>query len=242
MWLLFLSACNVDSVTANGVLGRLTFSLSSAAYLEPSDLTGVSVVTGHPQSVLVGTSDAGARAADGREGLLLYRVSPSDGVYVEQGARDEDLGAPPALALTVTQPGDYTLEATLDGDVFDYLPLTFDAPSALELALFTRVPYGDDFTPTEAPLTVVEGTQLAWLAIPLGPSGDRLAGQIATSFSADPAGAVVPAADVAYVNEDEVYTDTTVPSVYFIEPGLLSLIVSDDVNPASASVAVTVTE
>jgi hypothetical protein len=237
--LALLVACNVDSVAANGVLGNLTFTLSSASYLDSPDLTQVDIVTGHPQVLSVGTSDAGERRADGREGLLSYRMSPSEGVTVEQGATDADSGSPPALWLTASQPGDYVLEATLDGEVFDYVLLGFAAPTALEVPLFVRAPYAETFLPADAPLQVEEGTQLAWLPIPLR-SGERLAGEVAASITADPVQAVVPAANVDYVNEDEVYSNAEAPSLYFIEPGEVTLTVSDDVNDASETVRVTV--
>jgi hypothetical protein len=241
---LLLTACGVDNVGSNGELGRLSFSLGSDWYLEPTQLTDVGIVTGHSQSLGISLTERGEHQADDHAHAITYAVTPSAGVTLEQGGgEDTDDTTPPWLSLTVSDPDLYSLEADLDGELFDRIQLRFDTPTSLELTQFTRAPYADDFValPATATATVAEGTQLAWLPIPIGDSGERLAGELGTAMTADPQDLVVPAANVSHVNEDQTYGDTEVASLYFIEPGAVTVTVADTVNAASASQAFEVT-
>lgn len=243
------TGCGVDAATANGELGRLQFKLISDYYLEEHDLTETAIVTGHEQYLAIeltgkGEDDAGKRADE-----VEYVVTPDDGVTVGQSGPDGDSGEDDGDAelvsdvyLTVTEPGDYQLEARLEGETFDRIQLAFDTPATLDLSLYTREPWGEEFQRLEGsqPHAVAEGTQLAWLPIPLDAAGERLLGDMEATMSADPMTAVVPAANVEHVNEDEVQTFFGAPSLYFVEPGAVTVTVTDTVNPAAGAVAFTV--
>lgn len=249
IFLLPLAACGVDSATANGELGRMEFTLVSDYYLSEHDLGESNLVTGHEQVFSVGLTGAGEEDAKGAADEVEYVVVPDDGVTLSQSGPDDDSGEddpdadlPPGFSLEVTEPGDYQIEARLDGETFDRITLSFDTPQSLELSLYAREPWAEEFAKLdgEGPFTVEEGAQLAWLPIPLGGDGERLLGDIESSMSADPAEAVVPAANVEHVNEDEVQTFFRADSLYFIEAGELTVTVSDTVNPAAAAVSFTV--
>lgn len=141
------------------------------------------------------------------------------------------------FSLTVTEPGDYELGADLEGEEFDFIQLSFDAPASLDLVIYTRAPWAESFegvTDSE-PHAVAEGTQLAWLPVPLGTDGERLQGDLVVEMSADPTESVVPAANVTHVNEDEVQEVFDAASLYFIEPGDVTVTITDEENPSSGS-------
>ncbi len=244
-----LAACGVDSVGANGELGNMTFGLISDWYLDQTDLTEVGIVTGHAQGFLVSLTEKGQRLTDEDADAIEYAMAPADGVTISQSAPDDDEQVehtdPPALALSVTEPGDYTLSARLNGVVVDHIQLRFERPAALDLALFVRAPWTEEFERLEsgaAPTEVREGTQLAWLPIPMGADGTRLVGDVTASMSAAPEEVVVPADNVTHVNEDEVYDGVEVPSLYFIEPGDVTVSLTDLPNVAVGAQMFTVTE
>lgn len=233
--LLPLAACNVDSLSTNGELGHLSFSLSSAWYLDPTQLTDVDIVTGHEQTIGVELTEDGRERADGDAGAIEYVMSPSTGVTFAESDDDSDSEEAPPLAVTVTEPGDYTLEARLGGETFDRIQLGFDAPALIEVAGFVRDPWAEEFSRMVSmdPVQVLEGSQFAWLPIPLAEGGERLAGDIATSMAAEPMTAVVPADNVTHVNEDEVF-GASAPSLYFVEPGEVTVTLADTVNTVEA--------
>jgi hypothetical protein len=61
---------------------------------------------------------------------------------------------------------------------------------------------------------------------------DRLLGDMVPTLSAEPMSAVVPAVNVEHVNEDEVFSVFDAASLYFIEPGAVSVVLSDVQNAA----------
>lgn len=239
--LLVLSACSLDDVGANGDFGRLAFQVTSDWYLEESNLREVGIVTGHPVRINVGISDDGEDVANGDAGQIRYRMSPSDGVDIEQSNDDEEDSPPPGMNVTVEEPGEYALEAMLRGEVFDRIDLRFDTPVAIELALFTRGPWEEEFDRVEAAesLQVEEGTQLAWLPIPLGGGAERLVGEVEVAMSADPMELVVPAENVTGVDEDDA-SSATAASLYFVEPGDVTVTIADTVNPGVGTQSFTV--
>lgn len=243
-----LAACGVDSVGANGELGNMTFGLVSDWYLDQSNLTEVGIVTGHAQSFIVALTEKGERIADGNADAIHYTMEPDAGVTIVQSGPDSEeegeLDVPPSLSLQVTEPGSYALQASLEGELVDRIQLLFATPAALELSLYTRAPWAEDFEALEAtePSQVLEGTQLAWLPIPVGADGVRLVGDVVAGLSADPIEAVVPADNVEHVNEDEVYDQAQVPSLYFIEPGEVTVTLTDAANGAIGAHAFVVTE
>ncbi len=247
--LLLLAACGVDSATANGELGRMQFTLISDYYLSEHDLTDASLVTGHEQYFGVELTGDGEDLAGHEADEIEYVVVPEDGASLSQPGPDDDSGEddgdaelPPNFQITVTDPGDYQVEARLRGETFDRITLGFDTPASLELVLYVREPWAQEFQDLAGagPFTVREGSQLAWLPVPLGTTGDRLLGDIEATMSADPSEAVVPAANVEHVNEDEVQTFFRADSLYFIEPGDVMVTVTDIANPAVGEVLFTV--
>lgn len=242
--LLPLTACGVDTVEANGELGNLGFSLVSDWYVDDASLTDVGLVTAHAHSFVVALTAAGEELADGDGGALRFRATPDDGVLLAASDPDAESEQPPSVELTVEDPGEVALEATLHGELFDRITLRFDAPRRLDLALFARGPWDQEFDRLDAAdvIEVAEGTQLAWLPIPVDAGGERLVGDVATDLSADPAELVVPTSNVLHVNEDEVTDSTEVPSLVFVEPGAVAITVADTRNSAEGVQAFSIVE
>jgi hypothetical protein len=249
--LLLLAAvgCGVDSAQANGELGRMTFTMVSDYYLDDHDITQNAIVTGHEQTFGVDLTGMGASDAGKRADEIEYVMVPDDGVTIEQvgpegdsGDDDSDAEVAHGFSLTVEDPGDYQLEARLSGETFDRIHLSFDTPAALSLSLFVRDPWEEQFNAVRGTDTqnVEVGSQLAWLPIPVDGEGNRLLGTLEADLSADPQEAVVPAANVEHVNEDEVETFFGAPSLYFVDEGDVTVTLTDTASPAVGTAAFTV--
>jgi len=226
-------ACGVESIEANGELGRMSFSFISDHYQDEKTLTEASFVTGQEHSFHVDLTHQGEREANENASQISYQVLGSNAsVSTGIGIDDEDgEDLPPDFTLQVDSEGTVAVEAMLDGVLFDRITLQFADPTELELVLFSRGPWEESFQalPTQESLTVQEGTQLAWLSIP-SKEGQRLLGDIETDMSADPMEKVVPAANVEHVNEDEAMSVFRADSLYFIEEGSVSIQLLDPVS------------
>ena len=240
-FVLLAAACNIDDTVANGELGRLNYSLGTGYFVEGDDLTQIGIVTGHSQFLDVeltnlGESDAGDIASE-----ITHKISPDEGVSFDvQEFGDDPPDRPPGITLTVRDPGEYTITSKLHGDEFDRVTLNFDTPGSLQMVTWARKPYGEDFFTVDDGETLEEGTQLAYLGIPLADSGERLVGDISTNFVGSPSSSVVPAENIYDVNESDTISSEEVPSLYFIEPGTVDITVADTVNPAEATSSFTI--
>lgn len=240
LFALFLTGCNIDQTSGVGELGRLTYSLGTGYFVEGNDLTQETIVTNHEQYFVMGLTSKGESDAGKEARKIQHSISPSDGATLEILEGDEESEVPPDFLLTVANPGDYTLSATLQGDEFDRIHFHFDAPTTLELVTWARAPFGEDFEAVQSGAHLEEGAQVAYLGIPLDADGERLVGDIHTDFSADPSTAAVPAQNIYDVNETDTISGEDVPSLYIIEPGPINLTVFDTGNPASATTSFSV--
>lgn len=234
------TGCADKGPTSNGELGMLNYSLGTYTDPSPANLTDADIVTLHPQPLTVSLTEAGAEAAGGEAWQIVHRISPGTSVALEQedlSALEEKPDRPPDLTLTAEDAGLYTLESVLNGEVFDRINVSFATPASIQLQMWLRAPYGETFDPyTEGP--VAEGSQLAWQGVPLDADGQALTGTITTDFSAAPQELVVPAENVYGVDGD--VSSGGAASLYFIEPGTVTLTMLDALNGASAEQVITV--
>jgi len=229
---LFATGCG-DLSSSTGELGRLNYSLHSDFLVDGTALVGTSILTGHPQTIGLDLTDQGENDASNAE-EITHTVTPADGVTIEEWNPDDDVGW---VTLTVETPGDYVLESNLDGSVFDRITLTFDSPSTMDLVTWLRAPNAEDFDQAgTGVLAVAEGTQAAFVPIPLDANGDRIAGDFVPEISADPEWAVVTGINVLGIYEQNVVVARSPASVYFIEPGAISIDIADTVNGVSGTV------
>ncbi len=222
-----------DFNRATGELGRVQYALHSDYITEDVPLTAVSLVTGHTQPLHTTLTDAGETAAGGDADAIVHAVDAAGVVVENRNAGDDEC---PDVDLTVDAPGTYALEATLDGDLFDRIELTFDTPTSLDLLTRVRAPYGDEWEDLDdGVLQVGEGSQLAFLPIPIDAFGDRLAGNFEVEITADPAWAVAPAWNVYGVYEQNIVGSASPASLYFVEPGFVTVTLTDVPNGVSVT-------
>jgi hypothetical protein len=224
-------ACG-DFTEAVGELGNLQYELGTDYEMGRARLDDVSILTNHPQTLYLDlVDDDDARRLD--LSTVHHSVSPSEGVTLSYDAEEDGLMA---LDVLVTAPGDYTLTTKLEGDLYDYVYLHFDAPTSLTSATWIRAPGADEFERAIGDgVTIEEGTQISFVPIPLDAGGERIAGRLEVVTTSDPEGAVVPAWDDWGTYEDGVIGSVDSTSVYVIEPGTLTVTVTDEPNAASFS-------
>ncbi|NOY26037.1 MAG: hypothetical protein GXP62_09215 [Oligoflexia bacterium] len=219
------SACG-DATSSTGELGRIDYSLYTYYKIDSDQLTDVNILTGYTQIINTDLTSTGVDDAD-TPGDIVHSVSGN--ASIDQS--DADADTVPTIYLTASDPGSYTIESWLDGDLFDTITLSFDDPVALDAITWIRQPGDEDFSQTEAATpTVPEGTQVAYLPYPLDGAGDRLAGVFDATLSADPASSVVAAYNLDGIYEEGIWGRKEDASVYFIEPGKITLTLRDDVH------------
>lgn len=230
---LLVTACG-DSTGALGEFGRVRYSLFTDYLVEAPLLTEVGIIVGHQQHISTGLTDLGEDRAGERAGEITHQVTPDDGVTLEEeDGGDDDIAD---FYVTVTDPGTYTFEAMLDGQVFDRIELRFEAPVDLQLITRVRAPYSEEWeTLGQGDGFVEEGSQVAFLPIPIDDGGDRIAGDFDVALEADPAWAVAPAYNLLGVYEQEIVGSASPVSIYFIEPGDVSVTLTDEVNGVGSS-------
>jgi hypothetical protein len=223
-----------DLTSATGELGRVNYTLHTNYLVQEAMLTQVGIITGHQQHIGTRLTDSGEDRAgdDGEE--ITHSVSPSEGVTLEaQESGDDEIAD---IYVTVDDPGGYTFESHLNGELFDRINLVFETPVELELLTRVRVPYSDDWdTLNDGETLVEEGSQVAFLPIPLNDVGDRIAGDFDVLLEADPEWAVAPAYNLIGVYEQNIVGSASPVSIYFIEPGEVTVTLTDTVNGTSAS-------
>ena len=226
-----LLSVGCGDVTASvGKQGRLRFSLGTDYEAEEDELTDATLVAGHKQHIWVDLTGKGEDDID-EPNEITYRMRPDEGAEVEsdEGSKRD---APDAYVLA-RKAGKYELEAVYKGKVFDSISLDFDVPDALEIKVKVRLPYHDDFDDAgDAAVTEVpEGTQATFLPIPKK-GKRRLLGDIETSVKATREELVVPGAGASFVYEQSVWSIEGNIDFYFIDPGELTIIITDPVSRA----------
>jgi hypothetical protein len=232
-----LSAGCGDFASTTGDNGLLNFTLIVDYELDESDLRNVVIVTGHEQRIDVDLTHEGAKQIEDPDSLT-YTIG--NGSVSEQFGSDSD---PPDALITVDDPGAFRLDAIDDqGEMVDGVELDFDATDTIELSVRVREPWDSDFNeqPTGQPSTVVEGSHATFLPIPLSASGDRLAGDIEAQATVDPEWAAVPGASIGGVYEDGYWTINGEIDFYFIEPGDVTVTITDTVSEGSGEHVFTV--
>lgn len=218
---------------ATGDEGLLRFTLVTDFELPSTDLKEVTIVAGHEQRLDVDLTQDGAREIENPEDLTYTIDAP--GMITEQFPHEDD---PPDAVLTITEPGAVRLEAVDETGAFvDGLDLAFDESTSLELSVRVRQPWLEAFVeqPEGAVSTVIEGSQATFLPIPLDANGERLAGDLEAQATVDPEWAVVPGASVGGVYENGYWTLSGEIDFYFIEPGDVTVTITDAVSQAEGS-------
>ena len=232
-----LTGCG-DITGATGDLGRIDYWLHTDYVIDDWSLAEVSILTGHQQRINTELTTKGANDAHDRE--ITHTVTPSTGVTVEH---DDFSDAVSDLLITVDEPGIYTVESVINGEVFDKIDLEFDAPSELGQITFARAPDSDEFAElSSASPTVQEGTQAVFLPIPYDASGSRIAGDITVKLTADPEDMIVEGSNVLGVYEQGVIWSSSPSTIYFVDSGEVTISLTDVPNGVTAATTFTVEE
>jgi len=229
-----LFACG-DVNVAEGEFARITYALHSDYLTENVPLTEVSLITGHSQAISTTLTSSGEEAAGDRASDIRHVATPPTGVELTHDSVvfDDDV---PSFDVTVSQPGSYTFAGMLDGAVFDQVELVFDVPETLDLLTRVRTPYSDAWENLpHTDLAVGEGSQVAFLPIPVDASGERLAGNFSVEVTAEPGWAVAPSWNILGVYEQSIVGSASPVSLFFIEPGQVTVTLTDMANGVSVS-------
>lgn len=223
-------ACG-DVTGATGELGRIEYSLFTHYELE-TNLDDAKILTGHAQRIDV-TLTAKGRADTSDAEQLSHSVSPAEGVTL---SAEDSADGTPDLLVTVTEPGSYAIESSLNGAVFDRVELEFASPAEYELITWLRERSAEEFEGVTDQLTAVtEGDQVAFLPVPYDAAGARIAGDMALSMTATPEWAVTQGFNVLGIYEQRVSGSPAPISVYFIEPGPVDISWSDSTHGIAVS-------
>lgn len=232
---LVLMACGGDLTGSVGELGRLRYTLFTDYEVPEGQLTDARIVSGHQQSINVTFTDEGRQDADDPTGIS-HTASPSAGASIDTVGGSGEM--PPSFNIEVSSAGQYMVESMLDGEVFDRIKLTFDEPADFEMILKIRAPYAESFTTVTDPkstIACVEGSQITVDAAPLDVSGDRLAGKVSSRVTVDPKWAAVPGVGIVESYEDGVWKANGQANLYFVEPGMATVTITDPVSGAIES-------
>lgn len=225
-----LAGCG-DFTGATGDEGLFHISLFTHFEVYEGDLRDIAIVTGHPQSLRVRLTDKGEHEIESPE-EVTYSVTPATGVVLTP---ESSPSGPPDLTVLVESAGSYRLDILENGAAVDGVDLRFEPASGVELIVKVRPPFAEDFVTQTAGVTssVKEGTEVLFLPVPLDAGGERLAGDIVTTATFEPAWAVVPdLVDVEQIYEDGMITSGGEISFFIIEPGIITLTVVDTVSGA----------
>ena len=223
-----------DYVGATGALGNLSYGLG-IDYEVDGDLTEVSVITGHEQDFNVQLTPDGEGQAR-KPWLITHSITPSEGATLVVEDKEEGDSSPPDLNLTVSTPDLYIIESYYDGELLDYIKVSFDRPDTLDVLTWVRDPNAAEFDDSSfaADIDVEVGTQVAFLPIPYAGS-ERLVGDFEVRYTHTPEDAAVTVHDVNGVYEDEgVFGAVSSNSLIFIAPEEVVVTVEDEANGISA--------
>lgn len=222
------SGCNTVVTGSNGELGRLRYALATDYETGTDELTELPLITGYRHDLLVDLTPQGERDAGDEAHLVVHR---GDGV--ESGEPVE--GDVPDLSVQVDVPGTSPIESMLDGDLFDRIVLTWADPTRLDLVTWVRGPWESEWTDATGggALTVTEGAQVSFLAIPM--DGDtRLGGSFTPTIDVDAPELVVPDADILAVQEGGITGGLEEVTWYAVEPGRVTFTFADPVHGVTA--------
>ncbi len=218
-----------DLVTGTGEEGLVRYTLYTDYDLEETSIKDVTIVAGHTQRITAHLTNRGETEVGNDN--LTHRVVPATGVTLLLTSTEQQV---PDLEITVEIPGTYTIETLNAGEVIDHIDLDFDSPAALTLATQVRDRCQTDFRIVSgSTISVGEGSQVAFVPIPVDSAGARLAGDMDLLVHWDPGNAVASGQNLNGVYEDGSWRLGGPTSFYFIEPGTITSTFTDPAGSAT---------
>jgi hypothetical protein len=232
--LLSFTGCR-DTTRAVGEHGRVEYTLVTTYEVPQGDLRDARLVTGHEQTLELQLTDRGRRDI-GSPSRLQHRISPA--LHAEIST-DVNGSGDASVKLTVDEPGPYTVQSLLHGEVMDAIDLQFARPAGFEVLVRVRPPWGETFheVTSGGTLEVEQGSQITLQPIPVDASHRRLAGALHTRVDIAPDWAVTPGVGVLDVDEWGVWAVRGALDFYLIEPGALTFTFRDTVNDVATTQA-----
>ncbi len=238
--LLAVTGCG-DATSSQGEEGRLLYTLYTDYEVPQGQLTDARIITGHQQRLQVSLTSRGLGDVT-QPNRIQHNVVPFNaGIQIISDNLDSASDVPEIL-INVAEPGTYTLESTEDGTLVDRIDLTFERPGSFQLITQMREPWAETFRQVQGEIiTVEEGSQVTFQAVPIDSSGERLAGDMQTDMTLDDVNMAVPGQGVLQTFEDGVWSVGGEVNFYFINEGQATFTVSDPVSQAIGTQAFTVT-
>ncbi len=235
---LLLAGCG-DTTRAVGQQGRVEYTLVTDYDVPEGDLRDARLVAGHEQTLELDLTERG-RADIGSPARLQHRLTPA--LHAQVATRPGANGDA-SVALTVGDPGVYTLQSLLGGEVMDAVDLRFERPAGFEVLVRVRAPWGERFREVASggTIAVEQGSQITLLPVPVDGDRRRLAGRLRTRLDITPDWAVTPGVGVLEVDEWGVWAVNPEMDFYLIEPGPLSFTFEDTVHAVATTQAFDVT-
>ena len=127
-------ACG-DTVSGTGEFGKVNYSLYTVYLSETSAIQDGKLLVGHPQTIMTELTLSGSREVDDPT-KLTHTVSPAEDttLYVSDDGFDV-----PDARLTVNEPGSYSLETQVSGELFDRIQLEFAKPDRLDVVTWVKL-------------------------------------------------------------------------------------------------------
>lgn len=225
---LALGACG-DITSSVGEKGRVIYSLYTVYESDSQELTKVDILTRHQQRINTMLTSQGDKDI-GDPGVLKHKMSPSDGVTIEQVDDGYDV---PDVRITVTTPGTYALETYEDDELFDRVKLHFEHPVELSLVTWMSAADEDDFSKKSGDtISASTGSQVTFVPIPKGADGQRILGDISFNMESDPTDAAVRVKNLLGVYEDGIVYHAEPVSFVLMQSGTITITIADSLAPS----------
>jgi hypothetical protein len=212
-----------DVARSVGDLGHVEYALNTRYLLPEGELRDLALVVGHEQSMNLDLTEQGEKRVDD-EDALRHTVAPSRHADIPNDSF-------PSISLVVERAGTYTLTTFENDRTIDRIDLEFEVPDDLSVHTWIKEPGADDFESQgdQRVMVVRQGAQLSLLPIPLK-DGERLTGDIQVEITADPPTAVVAAAHVWSVTEQNVAWTESNTDLVVVGLGEVKLTIEDVPN------------
>ena len=222
------SGCG-DIVSGTGEQGNVNYALFTDYEVDVSNIRSATIVTGYTQRINVSLTASGEDEVG--DSSVTHRVDPSNGIALTILST----GAVPDFEINASEPGTYTVETLLEGDVLDAIELTFAEPESIDFNTMVRTPWSESFSPVPegAMTSVEEGTEISFVPEPRGPGGTQLVGDVDVEVSFDPSWAVVPGSNINGLYTNGWWSLGGPSTFYIIEPpddGTVLATIKDSVN------------
>ncbi len=212
-----LTACSAPNIEGKGENRRIEYHLSNDTWMEEVPLDEVGIIAWHEQEFSADLTLRGKILAH-EEDRFEHQLQGAEPGWFEE---EEDQNGLPGLSLGDHEPGSYELQTWRDGELFDRISLRFEEIAYLDAEIRLRPPGGDSYSALEPGAETVQvGTVATLVPAPIGADGELLAGSADYRLSAAPASRV----DVNWLFDE---------NLEFIEPGEVTLYLTDDCGVAS---------